>query len=237
MPTLEEGAKSRIEQGLRKFTDILTSAKQQNMNEADTSSIVHSILSDVLGYDRYFEATGEYKVRGQYADYAIKLDGSVKYFVEVKAAGVALNERHLRQVMMYAVNEGVEWAVLTNGHIWQMYHIAFEQPVRTELCSEVDILAGSRNETADLLYILSKRSVSRNELARYWEEKLALSAPNLLSALLSEPVIRAVRREFRRLTDHLLSTDEIRGLLKTRVLRPDVEPSKATKMSRRKRKA
>src|SRR3990170_3421025 len=103
MPTLEERAKSRIELGLRKFTDILASAKQQNMNEADTSSIVQSILADVLGYDRYFEATG-----------------------------IDLNERHLRQVMMYAVNEGVEWAVLTNGHIWQLYHIAFEQPVRTE---------------------------------------------------------------------------------------------------------
>jgi len=226
MPTMEERAKSRIEQGLRKFTDILSSAKQQNMNEADTSSIVHSILSDVLGYDRYFEATGEYKVRGQYADYAIKLDGSVKYFVEVKAAGVALNERHLRQVMMYAVNEGVEWAVLTNGHTWQMYHIAFEQPVRTELCGEVDILGGNKNQTVDMLYLLSRRSVSRDELARYWEEKLALSAPNLLSALLSEPVLGAVRREFRRLTNHLLSTAEISELLKKQVLRPGVEPAK-----------
>jgi len=226
MPTLEERAKSRIEQGLRKFTDILASAKQQNMNEADTSSIVQSILADVLGYDRYFEATGEYKVRGQYADYAIKLDGSVKYFVEVKAAGIDLNERHLRQVMMYAVNEGVEWAVLTNGHRWQLYHIAFEQPVRTEFCSEADILGGNKNETVDLLYLLSKRSVGRNELARYWEEKLALSAPNLLSALLSEPVLGAVRREFRRLTNHLLSTAEIRDLLKRQVLRPGVEPAR-----------
>jgi hypothetical protein len=34
-----------------------------------------------------------------------------------------LSTRHLRQVEMYAVNEGVEWIILTNGSVWQVYHI------------------------------------------------------------------------------------------------------------------
>jgi hypothetical protein len=41
---------------------------------------------------------------------------------------------------MYAVNEGVEWVILTNGSVWQVYHITGGLPVVIDLALEVDLL-------------------------------------------------------------------------------------------------
>jgi predicted type IV restriction endonuclease len=54
-------------------------------------------------------------------------------FIEVKRVATKLSTRRLRQVEMYAVNEGVEWISLTNRSVWQVYHItrapSFCEPV------------------------------------------------------------------------------------------------------------
>jgi len=39
-------------------------------------------------------------------------------FIEVKRVLTKLAAKQLRQVDIYAVDEGVEWAVLTNGSEW-----------------------------------------------------------------------------------------------------------------------
>jgi predicted type IV restriction endonuclease len=39
-----------------------------------------------------------------------------------KRVATNLSTRHLRQVETYAVNEGVEYIILTNGSVWQVYH-------------------------------------------------------------------------------------------------------------------
>ena len=61
-------------------------------------------------------------------------------FIEVKRVATKLSTRHLRQVEMYAVNEGVEWIILTNGAAWQVYHITGGLPVAIDLALEVDLL-------------------------------------------------------------------------------------------------
>ena len=63
-------------------------------------------------------------------------------FIEVKRVATKLSTRHLRQVEMYAVNEGVEWIILTNGSVWQVYRITGGLPVVIDLALEVDLLGG-----------------------------------------------------------------------------------------------
>jgi predicted type IV restriction endonuclease len=222
MVTRAEKAKLHIDQGLRKYCPVLQEFKRRNPNEADTSAVVHDMLGDVLGYDKYFEATGEYKVAGQYVDYAVKLGDAIKFLVEVKAVGIALNPNHLRQVTTYAVNEGVEWVILTNACVWQAYHIGFTQPISVELVFEADVLAEDRASVVDLLYLLSKEGAARDEIKKYWADKLALSGPNMVRALFSEDVIGQIRREFKRLTGYRLSPDEIKDLLLSQVVRTDL---------------
>lgn len=221
MTTREERAKAGIRQALRRYVPLLQRGHQRNINEADTSSRVFDMLGDILGYDKYLDVTGEYRVRGQYVDYAIKLDGDIKFFVEVKAIGVALNPNHLRQVISYAVNEGVEWAILTNAVAWQLYHVTFEKPINVELVGQADLLAKDQTAAVDLLYLISKQGITRNEIDKYWATKLALSAHNLVKVLLSEGVIDKMRREFRQVTEHRLAPDELRSLLLSEVIRPE----------------
>ncbi len=62
----------------------------------------------------------------------MKINNKIKYLIEVKAAGVDLNARHLRQAVDYGAKEGIEWVVLTNSISLQLYRIKFAQPIEHE---------------------------------------------------------------------------------------------------------
>jgi len=53
----------RITKNLKKFQKIVASAKINDINEADTVSIIKDILNEILGYDKYSEITSEYAVK------------------------------------------------------------------------------------------------------------------------------------------------------------------------------
>jgi hypothetical protein len=76
---------------------------------------------DGLGFDKYADLTTEYQVKGEFADFGVRIDRELVAFIEVKRVATKLSTRHLRQVEMYAVNEGVEWIILTNGSVWRVY--------------------------------------------------------------------------------------------------------------------
>jgi hypothetical protein len=59
----------------------------------------------------------------------------------VKRVATKLAPKHLRQVEMYAVNEGVAWVILTNGATWQVYHLTGGLPVLIDLALDVDLLS------------------------------------------------------------------------------------------------
>ena len=56
---------------------------------------------------------------------------------------------------MYAVNEGVEWMILTNGQVRQIWHVTAGLPVVLDIALEVDILGdGGPAQKADVLFCL-----------------------------------------------------------------------------------
>ena len=61
---------------------------------------------DGLGFDKYADLTTEYQVKGEFADFGLRIDRELVAFIEVKRVATKLSTRHLRQVEMYAVNEG-----------------------------------------------------------------------------------------------------------------------------------
>src|SRR6266516_1853474 len=98
---------------------------------------------------KYTDLTTEYQVKGEFADYGVRLDRELIAFIEVKRVATKLAPKHLRQVEMYAVNEGVEWVILTNGAVWQVYHLTGGLPVVIDLALAVDLLGdqpGSHKE-------------------------------------------------------------------------------------------
>ena len=122
----------RLRDGIKKYQKVAISLRERDVSEADTVTVVKDILADVFGYDKYLELTGEQQIRGTFCDLAVKIDGKIKYLIEVKAAGVDLSHAHLRQAVDYGAKEGIEWVVLTNGISWHLYRIKFGKPIEHE---------------------------------------------------------------------------------------------------------
>src|ERR1041384_3848253 len=133
-------ARERMRTAIKKFSKPLADLVARDANEGDTRLLVTDMLCEGFGFDKYAELTTEYRVKGEFADYGIRLDKDLIAFLEVKRVATKLAAKHLRQVETYAVNEGVEWVILTSGVVWQVYHITGGLPIIVDLALEVDLL-------------------------------------------------------------------------------------------------
>ena len=106
-PKWEASAKARISSAMKKLAKPTASLREKDVVEADTRHLVTDILVDVLGYDKYKNLTAEFAVKGEFADYGIRIDKQLEAFVEVKRISTVLSAKHLRQVESYALKEGV----------------------------------------------------------------------------------------------------------------------------------
>ncbi len=138
MPKWEADARDRVRTAVRRFARPLADLIARDANEGDTRLLVTDFLCEGLGYDKYEDLTTEYQVKGEFADYGVRIAKQLVAFIEVKRCTTKLGAKHLRQVEMYAVNEGVEWMILTNGQVWQVWHLTPGMPV------ELDHGAGGR---------------------------------------------------------------------------------------------
>ncbi len=221
-PKWEAVAQERLRAALRKYSKPLAELVARDANEGDTRLLVTDFLCDALGFDKYTDLTTEYQVKGDFADYGVRLDKELIAFIEVKRAATKLSEKHLRQVEMYAVNEGVEWMILTNGQHWQVYHLAPGMPVEIDLTLDVNLLGeGTPSQKVSKLFYLTRESLKRRQIDELWKAARATSPKSLAQVMLSEPVVEAVRKEIRRRTGHNPDVAAIVQALKTTVLRPD----------------
>jgi predicted type IV restriction endonuclease len=221
----------RLSAGLKRFKPVLESAKTRDVNESDTSMIVTDMLADVFGFDKYNDITREYAIRGTYCDLATKIDGKLQTLIEVKAIGVPLKENHMKQAVDYAANQGVEWVVLTNGHIWKVFSVSFSKPISADLVLELDMFALNHNDddAHEDLFLLSKEGVQRSGLDAYNDQLRVRSRFNLAAIIMSDPILHTIRRELKRLSpDVRISVDEIRESLLHEVIKRDtIEGEKA----------
>jgi phage anti-repressor protein len=193
----------------------------RDANEGDTRLLVTDFLCDGLGFDKYADLTTEYQVKGEFADYGLRIDRELVAFIEVKRVATKLSTRHLRQVEMYAVNEGVEWIILTNGATWQVYHITGGLPVVIDLALEVDLLGEEPPaHKVNQLFYLCRESLKKRQIDELWKARRATSPASLAQVLVSDPVAEAIRKELWRQTGHRVDTAEIVRLLSDTLLRP-----------------
>lgn len=219
-PRWESDARDRLKTAIRRFSKPLADLVQRDANEGDTRLLVTDFLCEGLGYDKYEDLTTEYQVKGEFADYGIRTDRQLVAFIEVKRCATKLGNKHLRQVQMYAVNEGVEWMLLTNGATWQAWHLTGGLPIAVDLVVEVDLLDDTPlAKKVEALFFLSKESFKRRQIDELWQRVMATSPESLTRALLSQPVLDALRKELRRSTGHNPSTDELAAALRESVLR------------------
>jgi hypothetical protein len=231
----------RIRSGMKKLVPVIQQQKDRDVSEADTVTIVKDLLSDVFGYDKYAELTGEFCIRGTYCDLAIKLDGKVAALIEVKAIGIALNERHLKQVVDYAANHGVEWVILTNSVQWQLYNVVFAKPIDKHMLVEFNLLEidARKDHDVDLLYVMTKEGIGKGAHVALRDKQEATSRYVLAALILEDQdLIKVIRRELRKVVDVLIPEDDIRAVLRDEVIKRDaLEGPAAEEAQKRVRRA
>lgn len=228
MITIPVKVKDRLISGIKKFQPIITKARDKDINESDTVTIVTDIFESVFGYEKISEITSELAIKKTFCDLAIKLDGIIRLLIEVKAAGIELKEQHMQQAVNYGSNSGLDWVILTNGIKWKVYKIVFTKPIDTELVYEFDFLTLSSKKQSDLemLYYLTKEAMgksSKNSLEDLHTQKMLVNKFIISQILLSEPIANTVRKILKGMSsDAKVTNDEILQLIEDEILKREV---------------
>jgi len=215
----------RVVAGMKRLGPIIQQQKTRDVSEADTVTLVKDLLAEVFGYDKYADVTSEHAIRGTYCDLAIKLDEKLVQLIEVKAIGISLDDRHVRQVVDYAANQGIEWVILTNGITWRIYHVLFEKPIDKQLIAEIDLTTVDCRKEPDLeaLYPFTKEGFQKGAPSALRDRQDATNR-FLVAALLLEndAVLSMIRRELRKIVDVIVDDAEITRVLHNEVIKREV---------------
>lgn len=230
----------RLSKQLGTFQRILRSAKDRDVNESDTVMIITDMLADLFGFDKYTEVTSEQAIRGTYCDLAVKLEGSTKYLIEVKAIGLTLKENHLRQAVHYGADSGISWVVLTNGINWEIYRIKYEQPLDQEHICSINMLELNSKKTEDMehLYLLCREGLANDAIEEFHAHAQNVNRFVIAALIQQESVLSLLRRELRRLApDAKVTIEKIQALLPDVLKRDVMEGDSAKDANRRVRKS
>ncbi len=207
--------KTDIAHGLKKYLPDLLQAQQDNLNEADTLQRIVKVFEDVLGYDLFKEISRELEVKSKYVDLAIKIEGTIKFFVEAKAAGKKLRQRHVEQVELYGAEGNIPWLLVTNGVEWKLYHLTITtgEPVAFEPVFSVTLAPETIEESAEMLALLHRNSVKAGEHEKFWEHKTALSPATIGRAIYTEDALRHIRKEIHQRQEILIDIEDLAGAI------------------------
>lgn len=206
---------------LRDLRELLKAYKKKylrkefnKLNEADTRIMTNSFLTEILGYRELEEIKTEYRIKSEYADYVIQLKRKKHFVVEVKSIELDINEKHLRQSLSYAANEGIDWILLLNGREIQLYRVNFAKPISTTLIFKIDLFSADDFKKApELLWNLTKKSVERKELETFWKRTSALEPVNLAKLLYSEEIVRRLRNDLKEETGIYFQMEDVAASL------------------------
>ncbi|MBP3037429.1 type I restriction enzyme HsdR N-terminal domain-containing protein [Arthrobacter sp. zg-ZUI100] len=218
-PKWEAEAHADVKAAVKKFAKPLQDLLTRDANEGDTRLLITDMLCEGLGYDKFRDLTTEYMVKQDFADYGVRIDKQLVAFIEVKRVSQKLNERHLRQVQMYAVNEGVEWMILTNGQVWRAYHLTGGLPVIVNLAFEVDLLGPeSLEEKAEKMFFLHREALKRRRIDELWKHRAATAPDALLDIILSDSVLDTIRKEVKRNTGIATTVQDISDVIRNEIV-------------------
>ena len=239
MGTISKKVLDRLGKNVGKYQRVLKAARDRDVNESDTVTIITDMLGSVFGFDKYTDITSEQAIRGTYCDLAVNLDGKIKYLIEVKAIGLTLKENHLRQAVGYGANHGIYWVVLTNGVEWEIYKIEFERPVSYELICKYDftMINPKKQEDQNKIFLLCKEGIAKSAMEKFHIHVQSVNKFVIGAIALSEPVISVIRRELRKVAPMTKVTkEEIEKIMSLEVLKRDVVEGESSEEAKRRLK-
>jgi hypothetical protein len=215
---------SRISTQLKKYQAVLKDAKQRDISEADTVTIIKDILADVLGYDKYKDVSSEHAIRGTYVDLVVTVDEKQRFLIEAKAINIELKDAQVKQAIDYAANEGITWVVLSNGAVWRLYCLKFGKPIDKVLVFEIDILSCDckSDDIVSCFGNLTSEGYSKDSLADLRNQKQTSSKYTVAAILRSDAMVDSLRKEIRRLSGLRLEPDYLSSLLDNEIIKREL---------------
>lgn len=215
----------RLKEGVKRMTPIVLDQRKRDVAEADTVTAVKDILEDVFGFNKYTELTGEHAIRGTFVDLVVKIEDNIQFLIEVKSAGTNLDKNHLRQARDYGANNGNEWIILTNGITWKVYRIIFGQPIETRKVIEfsLDSIDLKKEDDLQSLFLICKEALSSNAIEKFYDHSKLVNRFTVGQLLLSENVVKGVKKELKRIFDDIKITDEqLLDMIESQIIKREI---------------
>lgn len=192
---LTPSKKTKLLAALKFYKKKFLDKNLAELDESGTRLMINSFLSEVLDYLPIEEIKTEYMIKGTYADYVIQINGVRHFLVEVKALSLQLSEKHLRQTINYGANEGIEWALLTNGKQFDFYKVLFNKPIESRKIFSIDLTDSStiKHDVEHLQY-LHKDAVIKKSLKLLWNKCEALDPMNVAGIIYCKDVLNVIRK-------------------------------------------
>lgn len=232
---VSDAQKAKLHSDLKAYARKYLQERYQELDESGTRMMVNNLLINVLGYKELEEVKTEYAIKGTYADYVVQVGRKKHFIVEVKAIQIDLSDKHLRQAINYAANEGIDWVLLTNGRSYELYRVIFGKPITYRKVCGFDLNDKEQlKQSVDCFVYLTRRSAMGDLLEKFWKRFQALEPSNLAKHLLSMDVVRFLRKSLKKDVKILFPEEDIYASL-LQVIGNKIELPKANFASVKKR--
>jgi hypothetical protein len=209
-----------------------------DLDESGTRLLVNTFLSEVLCFEPIAEIKTEYMIRGTYADYMVQIKGERHFLVEVKAFSLKLSENHLRQVVNYGANEGIEWVLLTNGKVFDFYKVLFTKPIASRKVFSIDFTDPLQfKKAAETLQFMHRDCVANNGLSALWSKITALEPTNVAGLLFAPTVINFIKKNLKDSYKRPFTDEEVKASINAIICKPiEIEGVKPFQVKKEKKK-
>ncbi len=166
--------KDKIKQLVDKYYSLKEAGKLKDYKEEETKKSFIQPLFSALGWNMEDseEVSAEEIVKNKRADYAFKIEGIPKFFLEAKSLKEEdiINLNYVEQAIDYAWMKSCTWAILTNFRTLVVYNA--EQKSSDPRMNRFLIFIDPKEylEKINQLMLLSKESIKRGELDERAEE-------------------------------------------------------------------
>ena len=167
---------SNVLSSIRQKIAGYNSTQKNQMNEATTIRLLIEPALDALGWDTSdpSEVCREYRTSGNgKVDLALLIDDKPVLYIEAKALKVSTDDvKWVTQTLRYAIADGVEWCVLTNGANYRIFKSHASVNLEEKTFGTVKISDQDDNTPIDSiaasLSLLSPQSMKSKDLNALW---------------------------------------------------------------------
>lgn len=134
----------------KNYKNRINELKRLDINEENTKSNLIELLLEFLGWNihDFMEVEKEKQVISKnFVDYALKIDGISKLYIEAKKINDNLTDiRNISKAISYTNDDGIEWCLMTNGDILNLYKTREQGDLNNKLVLDIKISTDSNIE-------------------------------------------------------------------------------------------